>query len=320
MKESLGIPSATPEELLDILKATTAIRQKRFGNSAYLCSILNAKSGACSEDCAFCAQSCRHATNINTYPLLSKEQMVTAYDSLLPYPVCRFAIVTSGERLGEKDLETVCSTIKERRQSRINWCASLGALSIDQLIKLKSAGLNRYHHNLETSRSFFPKICTTHTFDERVATVKLAKEAGLQVCSGGIFGLGESWQDRIEMAHILQDLHVDAIPLNFLVPIPGTPLAGQTPLSSDDILKIVSLFRLICTEAEIRICAGRERHLGHDEARLFEAGASGFMVGGYLTTGGRPISEDLKIVEQAGMTAEWTAFNLKTAVQECFDT
>lgn len=300
-EEAVGIANATPEMVPEILLKATAVRRKRFGNSAYLCSILNAKCGGCSEDCAFCAQSCRSSSQIQTYPLLSKERMLAAYDALLPYPVCRFSIVTSGERLGEKDVETVCATIQERRASRITWCASLGALSKEQLIKLKAAGLNRYHHNIETSRSFFPSLCTTHTFADRMATVKLAKEVGLEVCCGGIFGLGETWLDRIDMAYTLRDMNVDAIPLNFLVPIPGTPLAHRPPVSSIDILKIVALFRLICTESEIRICAGREAYLGIDEPRIFDAGASGIMVGGYLTTGGRSLRDDIDMVTQAAM-------------------
>lgn len=301
IEQALCIAKASSKERPRILQAATRSRHNKSGNSVFCCSIINAKSGACSEDCSFCAQSCKHKTGIPTYPMLSAERIIAAYDDAASTPVSRLGVVTSGRRLSESDIATLCTAMQARQNSRPLWCASLGCLSLTQLKRLKNAGLNRFHHNLETSKSFFPSICTTHTYHERVSTVLAAKEAGLEVCCGGIFGIGESWEDRIELAFDIQALHVEAIPLNFLVPIPNTPAAKNQPLTKEDVLKIIALFRLICVGAEIRVCAGRERYLGEDEHEIFSAGACGMMVGGYLTTGGRPLEADMALLERANM-------------------
>jgi len=292
---------ALQENLKDLLAAATRARETDSDNDLSLCSILNAKCGACSEDCIFCAQSCHYTTEISSYPLLSKKQMVQAFDKTLKYPIRHFSLVTSGKRVSQVDIDQICETIKERSHPNLKWCASLGCLSYRQLCSLRDAGMSRYHHNLETAKSHFPSICTTHSYEDRVATVLAAKKAGLEVCSGGLFGLGENREQRLELAFALKELDVDSTPLNFLMPIPNTPAAKLPPLSKEEILQTIALFRLICRKKEIRVCGGREFHLKEDDSSIFAAGANGMMVGGYLTKEGNPIEKDLEMSKKAGM-------------------
>lgn len=299
--QALALLGAPPETMDLILEAATAARKRTFGDRATLCSILNAKSGACSEDCVFCAQSSRHSTHVKTYPLLDADEIAAAYHEAEKLPVDRFGIVTSGRALTGADLILVCDTIARTGDTSISWCASLGSLDRDSLLKLRAAGLKRFHHNLETAESFFPNICTTHTYAERVETVKAAKAAGLEVCSGALFGLGETRAHRVELALALRELAVDSIPLNFLVPIPGTPAADAEHLSPDEILKTIAMFRLVCPETEIKVCGGRETNLADLEHLIFAAGANGMMIGGYLTLRGRSVEEDLHMLRNAGI-------------------
>ncbi|MHC4480035.1 MAG: biotin synthase BioB [Planctomycetota bacterium] len=299
--EAMAVLEADCATLPTVLAASATARRKRFGDKVLLCSILNAKSGGCPEDCTFCAQSLHHSTHIETHPLVSPERMRAAYEDACALPIGHFGMVTSGKALGEAEVDTICGAVKEQAPSPVAWCASLGSLSEQLLSRLRDAGFSRYHHNLETAESFFPNICTTHTYADRMATVMAARRVGLEVCSGGLFGLGESREHRVELAFALREAEVDAIPLNFLVPIPNTPLAGARPLSPAEILKTVAMFRLVCRRAELKVCAGREVHLGVHEEAIFAAGATGMMIGGYLTVRGRAVADDLAMIQEAKM-------------------
>jgi len=281
-----------------ILKANK-IRKNYIGNKLELCSILNARSGLCSEDCKFCAQSTRHHTNIAVYPLKEKRQIVQAAKNAKAIGAESFGIVTSGNRLTNKETNTMTQAISEINSTiDIAVCASLGAVTKSQLINLKKAGLSRYHHNIETSRSFYLNIVSTHTFDERIDTIIAAKEVGLEVCSGGIIGMGETWADRINMAYTLKELNVDSIPINILIPIKGTPLESAEPISPDDIIRTICIFRIILKDKTIKIAAGRETALKDSQLKGFAAGANGMLIGGYLTVKGASLQDDYALVEK----------------------
>ena len=301
--EALAVLAAPDEQLEEILAAAGQARRRAFGDKVRLCAIVNAKSGLCAEDCIFCAQSSRHGADVERYPLLSDEEILAAYREAGALPVERFGLVTSGRSVSDEELDRICELIRTNNGDGLPWCASLGMLSEEQLGRLRRAGLTRFHHNLETAESYFPNICTTHSYADRVATVRAAKRAGLEVCSGGLFGLGEHPRHRVELALALRDLAVEAVPLNFLVPIAGTPAAGAAnSLSPAEILKTIAMFRMVCRDAEVKVCAGREAHLGEMEEKIFAAGATGMMIGGYLTVRGRSVDEDLAMVRRAGMT------------------
>jgi biotin synthase len=288
----LGSPAP---DLPQIFAAASTVRYRHFGNSVRLCSILSAQSGACSEDCAFCAQASCHNTEITTTPLFSKQEMAEAFDEAAKLPITHFGVVTSGCALSEKGVERVCSAVRQKKHPRVNWCGSLGCLDYNQLCSLKAAGLKRFHHNLESAQSFFPQICTTHSWQTRLETVRNAKKAGLEVCSGGIFGLGESIGQRIEFALTLAREAVDSIPLNFLIPIPGTRLEKMQPMKPLDILRTVSMIRLSNPRAEVKVCAGRV-HLGDLQSMIFNAGANSMMIGPLLTVAGGNVDRDLQML------------------------
>jgi biotin synthase len=275
------------------LRTKLANRGRQFS----LCSIINAKSGQCSEDCSFCVQSAHFRTGAPVYPLLSKEKVLAAAWTAKNSGAGHFSLVTSGRGLGGRDLEQVAGIIEAIRQEvGIAVCASLGILGPQDFAMLKEAGMSRYHHNLETSESFFPRIVTTHTFAERVDTILTAKAAGIEVCAGGIFGLGETEDDRLSMALTLRSLEVDSLPINILIPLPGTPLADHPPLSVPAILRSIALYRLLLPGIPIRLAAGRETALQDFLSSAFMAGADGMMIGGYLTEKGRLPEMDLCFV------------------------
>jgi len=284
---------------LELISLANQTRQKFLGKKLDICSILNAKSGLCTQDCKFCAQSARFSTGIATYPLKKKEEIIEAAKRAKAIHADRFDIVTSGERLSREELHTLADIIAEIiSKVGIKMCASLGKMDEQGLFLLKQAGLSRYHHNLETSPHFFPKIVTTHTYQERIDTIKAAKRVGLEVCSGGIIGLGETFVDRIEMALILKDLNVDSVPINVLVPIKGTALEKQDTISAVDALRTIAIFRIILKDKIIKIAAGRESALKDFQALAFMAGANGMLIGGYLTIKGREVEQDWKLVEE----------------------
>ncbi|MFQ3573862.1 MAG: biotin synthase BioB, partial [Thermodesulfovibrionales bacterium] len=255
--EAVVLTQCPEINLLDLLSSADKIRRQYFGNQIDLCAIVNSKSGACPEDCAYCAQSSRYKTGVDIYPMLNRDTIVRRAEEARSEGVRRFSIVTSGKKIGSRELKIISAVLQEIRDIGLVPCASLGILSRDELLLLKDNGLDRYHHNIETSERFFPMICSTHTFAERLKTIESAKEVGLSVCSGGIFGMGETWMDRLDMAYLLRDLNVESIPINFLIPINGTPLASRPLLHPFEALRVISTFRFILADRSIRICGGR---------------------------------------------------------------
>jgi biotin synthase len=288
-------------KLDEILPAAEGIRRHFKGDKVRLCSIVNARSGACSEDCRFCAQSGRHKTNSQLYPLLGGEELETALARAGGDKASCFGVVTSGRGMTGRELEKVAEFVAGNANKTLRLSCSLGELKPEDLKKLKAAGMKRYHHNIETAESFFPNICTTHTFADRVRTVKAAKAAGLEVCCGGIIGLGESPKQRLEFAFTLRELNVDSVPVNILNPIPGTPLENRPRMKPEEILSTIAVFRFILPDKDISVCGGREANLGNMQNMIFRAGANGMMVGGYLTTPGRSVEEDLKMIKELGL-------------------
>lgn len=281
----------------ELILTANRIRQKECGNDVKVCSIINAKSGYCSEDCKFCAQSVRYKADIKRYPLLNEQEIIAAAVKAQDNGAKRFGIVTSGKALSVQEIRTIAKAVKGiRENTNIIPCASLGSIDEKSLSILKRAGLACYHHNLETSERFYPTMVSTHTYSERVGTIELAKGLGLEVCSGGIFGLGETWHDRLDLAYLLKELEVYSVPLNFFIPI--TENSGQTLISPHDAVKITALFRIILKNPDIKIVAGRESILKDFQALLYMSGANGMMIGGYLTKPGRSLEEDETLIRQ----------------------
>jgi biotin synthase len=290
-----------PEEIPEIMACATLMRRKHFGDGLRMCSIMNAKSGACSEDCAFCAQSAHHRTDARLSDIAEVDEIRAAYIRATDFPVCHFGVVTSGKALKAKDIEVICEAAHRTKVESLHWCASLGCLDKEQLLELKKAGFKRFHHNLETSESFFPQICSTHSYALRIDTLRAVKEVGLEVCSGGILGLGESLEQRIEFAQILAREEVDSVPLNFLIPIPGTRLESLEVMKPLDMLRSIAMFRMVTPKSELKVCAGRV-HLRDLQSMVFYAGATGIMVGDLLTVAGRDPQQDLQMIEDLGFT------------------
>ncbi len=284
------------EDIMLLLACANKIRQQYHGDHIDLCSIINARSGRCPEDCTFCAQSVHYKTRITEYPLLKRAAILRAARYAIKNGAKRFSIVTSGKGVADKKFfKKICNSISSLAFIKgIAPCASLGILSAEQFRILREAGLRRYHHNLETARSFFPAVCSTHLYRERVATIQAARDEGLEICCGGILGLGESTAQQIELAFFLRGLSVDSVPLNFLNPISGTPLAERKPVPPLEILKIIALYRFVLPHQEIRICGGREVGLRTLQPMMYIAGANGTMIGNYLTTEGRNPSVDMQ--------------------------
>ncbi len=303
---ALEVLKAPAGELPDVFASANALRRRFFGDRVRLCSIVNAKSGACPEDCAFCAQSARHRTEVKVYPLLGEEDLKEAARRAAALPIDHFGVVTSGPALSPEGVRQVACAISSFPERSFNWCASLGSVDREALLLLKEAGLRRFHHNLETSERFFSKICSTHSFSDRLRTLRAAKEVGLEVCSGGLFGMGESLEDRVEFALTLAREKVNSIPLNFLIPIPGTPLEGLKPMRPLDILRCVAMVRFCNPQAEIKVCAGRD-HLKDLMGMIFYAGATGMMIGPLLTVAGRDVAADLQLLEDLELSCDGEA-------------
>jgi biotin synthase len=289
-----------------VRRAAHELTRKHAGDRVELCAIVNAKSGRCPEACAFCAQSSRHATNAPVYPFIGAAKVVEAAKAAKARGVRRFGIVISGTRPSKSDLEGpqgILAAVAGVAALGMEADASLGIVDAASIRALKDAGLTRLHHNLETARSFFPQICSTHDYEEDVAVVQAALAAGLEVCCGGLFGLGETWEQRLEFALTLRELGVTSVPVNFLTPIPGTPLENRPPLSAGEALNILALMRCMLPKANLRVCGGREAVLGSRKAEALTSGANGFMVGDYLTTKGSSVEGDLADIEELGLQA-----------------
>ena len=286
--------------LEELTQGADRIRQALCGKEVDLCSIINGRSGKCSEDCKFCAQSGHHCTGISEYAFLPVEKIVEDAKYHQAKGVHRYSIVTAGRSLG-KDFDKAVEAyraIKENCQE-LSLCASHGLLSKEEFVALKEAGVERYHENIETSKRNFPNICTTHTFEDKMREIKMAKEAGLSVCSGGIIGMGETWEDRVDMAFWTAELGVTSIPINVLSPIPGTPYEGMEPIPKEDVLRTVAIFRYLNPEAYVLMAAGRNRFEEGGKI-LFESGANATITGDMLTTVGNTIAEDMDMFEEMG--------------------
>jgi len=302
-EDALTVLSLPQVEIWPLLTVSETVRRHFKGDQIRLCSIVNAKSGLCSEDCAFCSQSSRSKASIEKYPLMEEEEMVMAARDARRRGAREFSIVASGLSMrNSRELERVGNAIERiRTDVGLETCVSLGTLSAENISVLLSRGLRSVHHNLETARGFFPSICTTHDYEEDMRAVREAKAAGAWVCCGGIFGLGETAEDRVELAMTLRELDVDSIPVNFLNPIEGTPLEGKYDLTPFCCLKIIVMLRLCHPSREIIVCGGREVNLRDLQGLIFAAGATGMMIGNYLTTAGRPAEDDLRMIEDLGL-------------------
>jgi biotin synthetase len=286
-----------PEESISILFACAdQVRRHFFSNNVEPCSLMNIKYGGCSEDCSFCSQSSHNKADIAVSDLASPDAIVAQFEQAREKGL-DFCVVSSGRKLSTPEIRSVADALKSVGGPAH---ASLGILSDEEFGMLKDAGVVCYNHNLETSRDFFKNVCTTHTYDDRIATVKRAKKAGIRVCCGGIFGIGESWTDRKSLCLELMALDVDTVPINFFNPVAGTRAhpPKETPM---EFLKIVSMFRLALPDKTIKVCGGREFHLGKLQPLIFFAGANGYVSGGYLTTKGDGVDADDRMIETLGL-------------------
>lgn len=288
------------EPLEELTRAADEIRQHFCGNGFDICTIINGKSGRCSENCKYCAQSSFYHTKVEEYPLLGTDEIVEQAKYNDERGVLRYSIVTSGKRLSEKEIDKMCETIREiKKQTDIEVCISFGLLKEEEYRKLREAGATRVHNNLETSRRNFPNVCTTHDFEDKIAAIRAAKNAGLSVCSGGIMGLGETIEDRIDMALTLRELKINSVPVNMLNPIPGTPYEKNPRLTEDDMRRIVSVYRFLLPKASIRLAGGRGL-LSDKGKSCFESGANAAISGDMLTTAGITIETDMNLLDALG--------------------
>ena len=287
-------------DVKDLSYCAEQIRKKFCDSKFDMCSIINGKSGKCSENCKFCAQSAHYKTNIKEYSLLDTNSIFNVAKHNWNKKVKRFSIVTSGKKLTDEEIDLVCKTYEKiKKECNIMLCASMGLLTKQQFIKLKKSGVSRYHCNLETSREFFPNICTTHTYDDKINAINIAKKTGFEICSGGIFGMGETFQDRIDMFFELYNLGVKSVPINILNPIKNTPFENNKILSQEEVLRTVAIARFILPDAFIRLAGGRL--LFKDKGvSLFSSGANATITGDMLTTNGTSIDEDCDTINKLG--------------------
>ncbi len=299
-EEGCRLIQAEGADIMDLISSANRVRLHFFGDKISLCAISNAKSGDCSENCSFCSQSTYHGTAIETYPLANSETLVSAAKEAASHNAEAFGVVAAWRGLREgSDLDAILERIRSLKTAgHTRTDASLGIIEDPKIaVMLKEAGLAFYNHNLETARSFFPNICSTHGYDLRMKTIEYCKSAGMGICSGGIFGMGESLDQRVELALTLQSLDVDVVPLNFLNAITDTPMEDQSPLRPMEILKIISIYRLMLPSKDIMTAGGREMHLRDLQSWMFTAGASHTLIGSYLTTSGRNSDDDLRMIE-----------------------
>jgi biotin synthase len=295
--------AALPLEVLpDLVALAHRVRLAYCGPEVELESLLNAKSGACPEDCAFCSQSARFQTEVDVYPFLEVDEVVAAARATRAAGATQFCIVVAVRNPEERLLRRVLDAVDAvHAETGLEVACSLGLLTAVQAERLAAAGVRRYNHNLETCKAVFPQICTTHTYDDRLATARLAIEAGMELCCGGILGLGETLEQRVDFAFELAELAPCEVPINFLDPRPGTPLEDQAILSPREALQAIALFRLVLPAAWLRLAGGRERVLGELQSMGLIAGANALIVGNYLTTSGRGAEQDLALLDALGM-------------------
>jgi biotin synthase len=301
-EEALFLLSLEGAEVFELSALANRLTRARFGDTVDTCSIANAKCGLCNENCSFCAQSSHHSANIKPYPMMPEEDLVGLAHLMEEAGANRFCIVTSGFALSQRELGSVLQTIKRiREETNLSLCTSIGHLTEKRAAMLREAGVTRIHHNLETSRRFFPQVCTTHTFEHRIHTVKVAKQLGFEVCCGGIIGLGETPADRVELALTLKELKVDAVPINIITPIAGTPLEETQPPTPLEVLKTLAVYRILLPEQEIRLAGGREANLRNLQSLALISGANGMLLGNYLTTEGQNPEVDLQMISDLGL-------------------
>jgi len=305
-----GISSELALELVELSESATPwlmaaadqVRRHFKGDEIRFCSIVSARSGHCGEDCAFCAQSRDSSADIETYPLRPADWLASQARKARAHGAGEFSIVTAGKKVSSKDLESIGGVVEGVAELGMEPCASLGVLDEEQLAVLKASGLEVFHHNLETARSHYGEIVSTRSYDDNVRTVEAVKASGLKVCCGGLFGMGESWAQRVELFAELVRLEVDRVPINFLIPIEGTRLGEQPLLPAMEALRIIALARLMLPTREINVAGGRERVLGQLQANVFLAGANAMLVGNYLTTKGRSVEDDLELARICGLS------------------
>lgn len=294
--------SLTEADLSELCTAADSIRKEFMGTKVDTCTILNGKSGLCTENCKYCAQSAHNHTGVSEYPMLTSDEIVKRGLENAKLGVDRFDVVTAGLRLTDSEVDVLCKAYSQiKSRTDLELCSSNGLLSYEQFVRLHDAGVTRIHNNLETSRNYFPKICTTHTYDDKLETIRAAKRAGMEICSGGIIGMGESMEDRIDMALELQGLGVRSIPINILMPIKGTALENQPRLCDDEILRTIAVFRFINPQADIRLAGGRKLLCDHGR-QAFMSGANASIIGNMLTSVGNNVKEDFIMFEELGFT------------------
>ncbi len=299
--EALKVLECPQEEILELVNEAREVKEVHWGNSFSFCSIINAKSGLCDAGCIFCAQAYPQRTHVPVYPLVSPEEMVKGAMKAAEARASRYSIVISGRSPKEREFSGIVKGIEKIRQkTSLIVDVSLGILIPHQLKALREGGVDRVHHNLETSERFYPQVTSRIQWKDKRTFVERVQEMGFSLCCGAILGIGEQDEDRVDLAFTLKEMGVDSVPLNFLIPIPGTPLEGKRDLDPIHCLRIVAMFRLVLPETEIRICGGREAHL-RDFQSLAAIMVNGFMVGGYLTRPGRDPALDLQLVEDLGL-------------------
>ncbi len=296
-EDALSLIDAPLDELAS---AADEIRQEFCANKFDLCTLVNVKNGRCGEDCKFCAQSAHYDTDIEEYPLLSKAELKRQGKELVDAGAKRVSFVASGRKVTKREFEVLQDALKELiEEEGVHACVSFGLMNDEQINRLKEIGVDRVHNNLESSRKYFAEICTTHSYDEKLETIDFVKSHGINVCSGGIFGLGETFEDRIDLALTLRDLGVKSIPINILNPIKGTPVENNEVLSYDEVCRIIAIFRFINTDAFIRLAGGR-LFLEDKGVRAFKSGANATISGNMLTTAGISIQDDFELIEELG--------------------
>ncbi|MEK9628309.1 MAG: biotin synthase BioB [Nitrospinota bacterium] len=301
--QALKLETFTHEELDYLLLGTDRIRDRFKGDDVKICSIVNAKSGRCVEDCSFCAQSSSYKTDSPEFELMSVDEIVAAAKEAEAFGANEFSIVASGTKMNDKkELDRVKEAVKRiKAETNLETCCSLGLMDLEDLKELKEAGLDRCHHNLETAASFFDKIVTTHTYEDEVKAVQNAKSVGLDVCVGGIFGMGETFAQRVELAFSIKELGTQSLPVNFLKPIEGTALDHLETIQYYDALKTIALLRLVLPKIDLFVCGGREEVMMDKQEHLFSAGANGILGGNYLTTKGQDPKRDIEMIQSLGL-------------------
>ena len=300
--DALALLAEAERDPRPLFQAADRLCRRLRGRSVYLCSIVAVKLGRCGEDCRWCAQSARWSTGIQPHPLMAVDELLRCARGAAEAGARNFCLVSSGGQLSKEEFDAVLAAGREiGRRTGLEMCASLGAITPEAAQRLVEAGFVRYNHNLETSARHFPKVCSTHTYEDRVRSARAVRDAGLELCCGGLFGMGETDEDRVDLALAVRDLGADVVPLNFLHPIPGTPLGDAAAIAPLKILSIIALFRLLLPDRLIKVAGGRGRNLRDLQSLAFLAGADSCIIGNYLTTTGRPPEEDLAMFRDLGL-------------------